>query len=106
MASRTLIVLLMATGLITAQPAADPALPRELRAIRAIDNHPHVVRPVPGDHDYDALPFELPDPPPAGSIPAPVFLRPDNPAFVRAWKALFLHPHADASTAHARDAAR
>jgi hypothetical protein len=94
----------MSIGLASAQETADPAILRELRAIRAIDNHAHVVRPVPDDKEYDALPFELLDPPPAGSIPAPVFLRPDNPAFVRAWKALFLYPHADASPAHAKDA--
>jgi hypothetical protein len=104
MVSRTLVVVLAAIGVVSAQQTADPALLRELRAIRAIDNHAHVVRPVPDDKDYDALPFELLDPPPAGSIPAPVNLRPDNPAFVRAWKALFLYPYADASPAHAKDA--
>ena len=104
MLSRTLIAVLMAIGLVSAQQAADPALLREIRAIRAIDNHAHVVRPVADDREYDALPFELLDPPPAGSIPAPVNLRPENPAFVRAWKALFLYPHADGSPAHAKDA--
>lgn len=104
MLGKTLIAALMAISLVSAQQAADPALLREIRAIRAIDNHAHVVRPVPDDHDYDALPFELLDPPPAGSIPVPVYLRTDNPAFVRAWKALFQYPHADASPAHARDA--
>jgi hypothetical protein len=105
MISRTLVVVLAAIGVVSAQQTADPALLRELRAIRAIDNHAHVVRPVPDDKDYDALPFELLDPPPAGSIAAPVYLRPDNPAFVRAWKALFLYPHADASPPHAKEAA-
>ena len=87
-----------------AQPAADPALLREIRAIRAIDNHAHVVRPVAGDTDYDALPFALLDPPPPGAIGAPVYLRPENPMFVQAWKALYGYPHADASAAHVKDA--
>ena len=104
MLNRTLVALVMTIGLASAQETADPVILRELRAIRAIDNHAHVVRPVSDDHDYDALPFELLDPPPAGSIPAPAFLRPDNPAFVRAWKALFQYPHADASPAHVKDA--
>jgi hypothetical protein len=66
MVGRALVVAVMAIGLVSAQQAADPAILREVRAIRAIDNHAYVVRPVPGDHDYDALPFELLDPPPAG----------------------------------------
>jgi uncharacterized protein len=61
---------------------------RELRAIRAIDNHAHVVRPVADDHDYDALPFSLLDPPPAGVNPAPGLLRPEYPWFGRAKRAL------------------
>ena len=85
-------------------PSAPLPLLRDLRSIRAIDNHAHVTRPVAGDTDYDALPFALLDPPPAGTIPAPANLRDDNPAFVRAWKALFAYPHADASEAHVKDA--
>ncbi len=84
--------------------SADPTLLREIRSIRAIDNHSHVVRPVPDDHEYDALPFELLDPPAPGVIPAPVYLRPDNPMFVKAWKAIYGYPHADASDAHVKDA--
>lgn len=85
-----------------AQP--DPSLLREIRAIKAIDNHAHVVRPVPDDHDYDALPFSLLDPGPPGLPPAPVNLRPDYPMFVKAWKALYGYPHTDASEAHLKDA--
>jgi len=63
-----------------------------------------VTRPVADDRDYDALPFALLDAPPPGVIGSQVNLRPDNPAFVRAWKALFNYPHADASPAHVKDA--
>jgi predicted TIM-barrel fold metal-dependent hydrolase len=86
-----------------ARPAPDSALLRELLAIRAIDNHAHVVRPVPDDRDYDALPFSLLDPPPAGALPGPAYLRPDYPMFVRAWKALYGYPHMDASAAHLKE---
>jgi hypothetical protein len=104
MLSRILMLSIAAVTLVAAQPAADPALLREIRAIKAIDNHAHVVRPIPDDHEYDALPFELLDPPPAGAPGSPVNLRPDNPAFVRAWKAIFGYPYADASAVHVKDA--
>jgi len=83
----------------SAQPVADPALLEDILAIKAIDNHAHVVRPVPDDRDFDALPLDLIEP----SDP-PVYLRPDNPVFVGAWKALFNYPHADASDTHQKDA--
>ena len=77
---------------------------RELRAIRAIDDHAHVVRPVADDRDYDALPFSLLDPPPPGAPAGPARLRLDNPMFVKAWKALYGYPHEDVSAAHVKDA--
>jgi hypothetical protein len=85
------------------QVTPDPSLLREIRSIRAIDNHAHVVSTQPNDHDYDALPFSLLDPPPAGVIPAPLLLRPEYPWFVKAWKAMYGYPHADASEAHLKD---
>jgi hypothetical protein len=65
-----------------------------------------VTRAVPGDTDYDALPFALLDPSPPGVETNPVPLRADNPMFVGAWKALFAYPHADATPAHLKDAVR
>ena len=56
------------------------------------------------DRDYDALPFALLDPPPPGAVGSPAFLRIENPMFVKAWKALYGYPHADASEAHVKDA--
>jgi hypothetical protein len=73
-------------------------------AIRAIDNHAHVVRPVEGDADYDALPFALLDPPPAGAVASPSPLRNDYPWFVKAWKAMYGYPRADVSGAHLQEA--
>jgi len=85
-------------------PALREALLRELAAVRAVDNHAHVVRAVPDDTDYDALPFALLDPPAPGVIAAPLLLRPDYLYFVKAWKALFAYPYSDASPAHMKDA--
>jgi len=96
------LLLALAPLLLHAQQVADPQLLREIRAIRAIDNHAHVVRPVADDTEYDALPFSLLEPPPAGTMPGPVPSRPDNPLFIKAWKALFAYPHADASEAHTK----
>jgi hypothetical protein len=95
---------LLAGTVVSAQRAPAPALRREIQAIRAIDNHAHVVRPVDGDHDYDALPFELLDPPPPGAQAAPVPMRPDNLLFAKAWQALFGYPFGDESAAHVKEA--
>ena len=86
-----------------AQQAAEPSLLREIQAIRAIDNHAHVVRPVPDDHDYDALPFSLLAPAPPGVNGDPLLLRPDSPMFVRAWKALYGYPYDDGTPEHVRN---
>jgi hypothetical protein len=100
-----LSVLIAVAAVSTAdqQTTPDIVLLREIREIRAIDNHAHVVRPVPDDHDYDALPFSLLDPPPAGVIAAPALLRPDYPWFIKAWKAMYGYPYADASEAHLKE---
>jgi predicted TIM-barrel fold metal-dependent hydrolase len=72
--------------------------------VRAIDNHAHVVRPVDGDTEYDALPFALLDPPLPGVEGSPGPLRNDYPWFLRAWKALYGYPHSDATPEHLKDA--
>ena len=68
--------------------AADPAIAAEVRAIRAIDNHAHPVRVVsPGekpDRDFDALPVDNMEP-----QTDPVNLRPNAPAMLEAWNALY-----------------
>jgi uncharacterized protein len=84
----------------SAQRDVDTALLADITAIKAIDNHAHVMRPVADDRGFDALPLDALDP-----SPLPVYLRDDNPMFVRAWKALFAYPYDDASDAHAREAA-
>ena len=108
--SRVLMVagptMLIALTSQTAPPAgsvADPLL-REIRSIKAIDNHAHVVRPVADDRDYDALPFSLLDPPPPGAPPGPALLRLDHPMFAKAWKALYGYPYDEVSPAHVKEA--
>jgi len=44
------------------QPAVDPALADEIARIKAIDNHAHPVRNVPGDREFDALPVDNMEP--------------------------------------------
>jgi hypothetical protein len=63
-----------------------------------------VTRPVPGDTDYDALPFALLDPPPPNAVAAPAALRNDYRWFVRAWQALYGYPHPDATPEHLKAA--
>jgi uncharacterized protein len=94
------LALLAVAAAAPPQHTADPLLLRDIRAIKAIDNHAHVVRTVAGDEEYDALPFSLLDPPPAGTMPGPAPTRGDNPLFVAAWKALWAYPYGDASAAH------
>jgi hypothetical protein len=86
--------------------APGPGLLRDILAIPAIDDHAHVVRPVADDHDYDALPFSLLDPPAPGTIGSPATLRLDNRRFVQAWKSLFAYPYDDAGPAHVKDLMR
>ncbi|HLG13376.1 MAG TPA: amidohydrolase family protein [Blastocatellia bacterium] len=80
------------------QTAADGGLLSEISRIAAIDNHTHVMRvtgPGEEDHEYDALPFELLEP-----FPLMVRLRPDNPEYIAAWRALYGYAHSDMSDAH------
>jgi hypothetical protein len=68
-----------------AETAPDPALLEEINKIRAIDNHAHPLGSLnEGEKDDE---FEVAD-----SIPArvlPVRLRPDNPEYIGAWRALY-----------------
>jgi len=80
-----------------AQSRADPALSAFIANIRAVDNHSHANSVAPGDSDADALPLD--------GIPSelPVLLRPDNPVWLAASKALYNYRHADFSDAHMKD---
>jgi uncharacterized protein len=77
------------------QSGADPEITAFIGKIRAVDNHSHANSVAPGDSDQDALPLEVIFP-----FEVPVQLRPDNPDWLGAYKALYAYPHADMSDAH------
>ena len=63
--------------------------------VRAVDDHSHANSVAPGDSDQDALPLEVILP-----FEVPVQVRPDNPDWLAAYRALYKYPHADMSDAH------
>ena len=98
----TLTFLLLAWGGVCspsvqaeAPATADPGIAAFIGKIRAVDNHSHANSVAPGDSDQDALPLEVIAP-----FEVPVQLRPDNPDWLAAYKALYKYPHADMSDAH------
>jgi predicted TIM-barrel fold metal-dependent hydrolase len=102
------LVVLLASLVVFVAPAPralaqnpDPEILARIRSIRAIDNHAHtpaLVAPGEKDEGYDALPCE-PLEPTAPTITS----RPENPAFLLAWKALYGYPYDDMSPAHVRE---
>src|SRR5262245_19253718 len=74
---------------------ADPEITAFIGKIRAVDNHSHANSVAADDSDQDALPLETIFP-----FEVPVQLRPDNPDWLAAYKALYKYPHADMSDAH------
>ncbi len=95
---RRIVVLLFSCALTAAaQSAPDPALLAEIQKIPAIDNHTHVMKvTAPGEKDteFDALPCEV------EAWDIPVFLRPDRPEVVQAWKALYGYKYDDQAPEH------
>ena len=79
----------------SAQSGADAEITAFIGKIRTVDNHSHANSVAPGDSDQDALPLEVIFP-----FEVPVQLRPDNPDWLAAYKALYNYPHADMSDAH------
>src|SRR5262245_51419485 len=77
---------------------ADPEITAFIGKIRAVDNHSHANSVAPADSDQDALPLEVIAP-----FEVPVQLRPDNPDWLAAYKALYKYPHADMSDAHMQE---
>lgn len=84
-----------AAAATSAQRGVDPEITAFIGRIRAVDNHSHANSVAPGDSDQDALPLEAIFP-----FDVPVQLRPDNPDWLAAYKALYKYPHADMSDAH------
>jgi predicted TIM-barrel fold metal-dependent hydrolase len=84
-----------------AQTQADPALVAEIEKIKAIDNHAHPIRALgegEDDREFDALIPDALEP-----APLPPRLRPDNPEYIAAWRALYGYSHDDMSEEHRRD---
>src|SRR5262245_7393113 len=76
----------------------DPRLAQDIAKIKAIDNHAHPLRVVgegETDDEYDALTFEETEP-----FPLPVRIRPDNPEWLGAWRALWGEKRPDTGEAH------
>jgi predicted TIM-barrel fold metal-dependent hydrolase len=78
-----------------AQTAVDPGLEKTIASIRTVDNHTHVNSTAPDDPDSDALPLDALPP-----FDFPVRLRPDNPEYLAAYKAIYGYAHDDLEGAH------
>src|SRR5215471_11566433 len=95
-------VLLLGGCARLAPPAAAPDIAAEVDAIRAIDNHAHPVRVMEAgeqpDRGFDALPVDNMEP-----QSDPVNLRPDAPAILAAWRALWGYAQPDLRPVHLRD---
>ena len=95
----TLLTVLAALGgrvaVAGAQSPVDSSLAAFITTIRAVDNHTHANTVVPGDSEADALPLDgLP------SFPLPARLRPQNPEWLAAYRALYGYAYADLSEPH------
>ena len=105
MTRRTLVVALCASLLgraAFAQTPVDSSLAAYIDGIQAIDSHAHPMLPVPSgappDTDFDALPLDGVPP-----FPLQARLRPDNPEWRDAPRALYGVPSTDTGAAY-RDA--
>ena len=77
---------------------ADPALVTFIAGIRAVDDHTHANSVAPGDAEADALPLDG-----LGPIELPMRVRPDDPVWLAAYKALYKYPYDDLSDAHMKE---
>ncbi|MET0647327.1 MAG: amidohydrolase family protein [Pyrinomonadaceae bacterium] len=105
---RTLLSLLLLPLLLPtlagAQDAPDPKLLAEINAVRAVDNHAHVMAAAGADgradEEFDAIAcggLEFVSPP-------PLRLRPDNPIYTGAWRELYGYKHGESmDEAHVRE---
>ncbi len=100
---KSVIVAFLFTAAIAAmaQVTPDPGLEREIFQIKAIDHHSHPPRLVAAgeaDDEFDALPCD-----PLEPAPVPAKVRPENPQFIAAWKALWKYPYSDAAPEHLKE---
>lgn len=87
-----------AVGVAAAQTPIDSSLAAFIAGIRAVDNHAHPNSVAPADSEYDALPLEgIP------ATPWPFRLRPENPEWLAAYRALYGYAYSDLSAPHAAE---
>ena len=97
---RRLLLFVLCSLAAFAQSTPDPNLWTEIQKIPAIDDHTHVMRVTgPGEKDteFDALPCEV------EAWDIPVFLRPDRPEVIQAWKALYGYKYNDQAPEHVKE---
>jgi uncharacterized protein len=97
----TVVPVLMAIAVLAQAQEPDAALMEQIHAIRAIDNHSHPPRVVSEgerDDEFDALPCDPLEPTAPNTM-----LRPENPIYLAAWKALWGYQYNDRSEAHLRE---
>lgn len=93
-----LSVLLLSSN-VSAQVEPDPALLAEINRIEAIDNHAHPpALASAGEPDPEEAYFSSTE-----AFDVPARLRPDNPIYIAAWRALYGYSHDDMSEAHTRE---
>jgi uncharacterized protein len=82
------------------QTIADPALSAEIAKIKAIDNHAHptvALEDKEADTERNQVQADL------EPFPNPLPLRPENPAYIEAWRALYGYKHHDLAAEHVRE---
>src|SRR5438270_12898711 len=97
----TMATILAASVAMAAQEQPDAALLQEISQIPAIDNHTHVPRvDLPGekDEEFDALPCDPLEPSATNFL-----LRPENPIYIAAWKALWGYAYNDNAPEHVNE---
>lgn len=91
------------SNLLHAQSLADPDLMAEIARIKTIDHHAHPMRVLSPDEtddpEWDALPNDVYEP---VSL-LPIRLRPDNPEYLAAWRALYGYHYDDRSEGHLQE---
>ena len=93
--------ILAASVVAAAQEQPNAELLQEILQIPAIDNHTHVPRvDLPGEKDdeFDALPCDPLEPSATNFL-----LRPENPIYIAAWKALWGYAYNDNAPAHVKE---
>ena len=101
--SSLLLLTLLSTPFVKAQTTPDAALLAEINRIKAIDNHAHPLPFLKEGEKDDAL-GAVPDfiPP---QVLLPARLRPTDPDYLEAWRALYGYKHGDTSESRMRELA-